>query len=290
MDYFVRVEEWFDYLVRHGRKQTTITGYRNCMSRCLRTLYEAGFPTDPESIGEEEITFLKNILEMKEDTVRHYLRILGYWLEWATGENAVKEADLLWNECEIRRVFITSDELKVLLANAGVRERLILLLGSRMGLRRAEILSIKLTDIKDGRLTIHGKGHGPQGKVVNRKMPQPVLDALDEWMQERDRVAQILKDESDGALIVAYGHKGYMSKMSLGCLSHLIRELGRLCGIEVTTHSLRRFFATNLRDHGAELDEVKMLLRHENVNTTINCYLAPNTSRLEALAEEASEF
>lgn len=290
MDYFERMEEWFDYLVRHGRKQTTITGYRNCLGRCLKTLDAAGFPTDPESIGEDEVFFLRDVLEMKEDTVRHYLRILGYWCIWATGENPVKDADLLWNECEVRRVFITSDELRILLANADVRERLILLLGSRMGLRRAEILSIKLTDIKEGRLTIHGKGHGEQGKVVVRKMPQVVMDALDEWMKERDRVSQILKDESDGALIVAYGHKGYMSKMSLGCLSHLIRELGRFCGIEVTTHSLRRFFATNLRDHGAELDEVKMLLRHENVNTTINCYLAPNISRLEALAEEASEF
>lgn len=290
MDYFARVEEWLTDLERHGRKQRTIEGYRHCMKRCLRTLDEAGLPTDPESIGEVEVFHIKDSLGIKEDTVKHYLMILGYWLEWATGRNAVKEAKILWNPAEVRRLFITSDELRILLANASTRERLILLLGSRMGLRREEIIKIRMTDIRDGRLTIHGKGHGPQGKVVNRKIPQPVMDAIDDWMEERNRIAQTMDDESDGALIVAYGHKGSMSRMSTGYLSHLIRDLGVFCGIEVTTHSLRRFFATNLREHGMELDDVKVMLRHENVNTTINCYLAPNLSRLETIADEASEF
>lgn len=290
METIERVEEWFNYLRAHGRKETTITGYRACMSKVIRTLTEGGFPTDPDMIGAESVIFLRDALDVKEDTIRQYIRILGYWCKWATGKDPADDADMLWNRCEIRRVFITSDELRVLMANADVRERLILQLGARMGLRRAEITRIRLEDIKDGRIKIHGKGHGPDGKIAVMRMPTPVREALDEWMAERERISQTLKDESDGALIVAYGHQGYMSSMSLACLSHLIRELGRRCDIEVTTHSLRRYFATNLHDHGADVSEVKTMLRHENVNTTINCYLAPNMRRLESLVEAASEY
>lgn len=290
METIERAEAWFAHLKAHGRKETTIAGYRACLTKVMRTLEEGGYPTDPTRIGADSIRFLRDVLDVKEDTIRQYVRILGYWCKWATGEDPTEKVDLLWNRCEVRRIFITSDELRILMANADVRERLILQLGARMGLRRAEILGIRLDDIKDGRITIHGKGHGPEGKVVTMRMPTPVREALEDWMVERDRVSKILKDESGGALIVAYGHQGYMSRMSLACLSHLVRELGRRCDIEVTTHSLRRFFATNLHDHGADVSEVKTMLRHENVNTTINCYLAPNMRKLEALVEAISEF
>lgn len=262
------------------------------MQRCLKILEESGRSTNPEDITEEDVFLIfRTIAGVKESTVRKYLKIMDYWLEWSCGNKAVKDADILWNpDHDVRRVFISPDELKILLQNADERERLMIMLGARMGLRRCEMARLRFEDIDGEYMTIHGKGHGKDGKIYRRKMPRVVQEALHEWLRVRNSLAENLTDESDGAIIVAFGHKGYMSEISLSCISHLMRVLGEKCGIELTTHSLRRYFATNLHDHGADLEEVMILLRHEQVQTTIKCYIQPNQRRLEELAEEVSMF
>lgn len=44
------------------------------------------------------------------------------------------------------------------------QDRLILHLGSAYGLRRGEISALKIGDLGPDMMTVHGKGHGPDGR------------------------------------------------------------------------------------------------------------------------------
>ena len=60
--------------------------------------------------------------------------------------------------------------------------------------------------------------------------------------------------------------------------SMMIRRLGKSVGVEATCHSLRRLFCTNLYygvngEPGCDLATLKDLMRHANINTTLECYI-----------------
>lgn len=275
------IEEWTGYLASRGRKELTVETYRQELGRCLRKLEEDGRPTDPNQIGVEDVFFLKAKLGVSEESTKKYLKVLGMYTEHYTGKDVFKEADILWNPPQPKRLFIQDQDLDRLFAVADARERLILLLGSSMGLRRAEIVTVKWSDIDSGRLTVHGKGHG-DGKVVSMRIPEKVAEAMDEWRLQRDRLG--LRDESGGCIIPAI-QKGRLTAMAPTSLSHIMRELGERADVRVTAHSLRRNFATKLYSRHVDVVDIKELLRHESIETTVRCYIQADKTRLDSILE-----
>lgn len=53
-----------------------------------------------------------------------------------------------------------------------------------------------------------------------------------------------------------------------------VSDLGTRAGIRMTTHSLRRYFATTLYySTDCDLQTVRRLMRHVDVSTTLKCYV-----------------
>lgn len=276
------VNQWVQYLLSKGRKELTAKDYDKKVSKCLRMLEYYGRSTDPRKLTENDLVFLNDVLEISETSRKDYLKALSRWVEWMTGADLFKKADILWNagtECP-NRIFIDKDDFAKLMQAGDERERVILMLGGCMGLRNSEIRDVRFTDIKDGRLTIHGKGHGRNGKTATMLVPPAVMSVIREWADARARIR--LQDESDGRIVVAYVH-GRMRPMGRSGLSHLVRELGESVGVDVTPHSLRRLFATSLYSQNVDLVDIKALMRHEDVSTTVRCYIKADTSRLDAI-------
>ena len=121
----------------------------------------------------------------------------------------MKECSILWNDTRPHRVFINTDEFARLMEIADERDRVILLLGGAMGLRRDEIRKVRYTDIRDGRLRIHGKGHGPDGKVEEMRIPELVMSAIEEWTEIRN--GNGMEDLSGGCIVVSYQKAGFSS-------------------------------------------------------------------------------
>lgn len=276
------INDWLDYLSEHGRKELTLENYRIELEKCIKTLESAERPTDANMISVEDVFFLKDNLGVSEGSTKKYLKILGAWTEWETGENIFDKADILWNPPKPKRLFITDGELDKLLSVADARETVILLLGACMGLRRAEITTVKWSDIRNGRLTIHGKGHGVEGKVAEMLIPARVQKAMNVWRVEMMELN--LKDESDGCIVPGI-QKGKLTQMAPTSLNPIIRSIGKRAGVTVTTHSLRRNFATTLYNRHVDLVDIKELMRHESVNTTVRCYIQADVSRLDAILD-----
>lgn len=283
MQRFILVETWLDYLAEKGRGHCTIENYRAKLSRCLTTLEELGCSTDPRQINDKDILLLnRNLPGLCEQSRRDYLKVLNYWIEWYTGRDELSKCDILWNKTMPNRVFINEDKFKRLMEVSDARDRVILLLGGAMGLRREEIRTVRWSDIKDGQMMIHGKGHGPDGKVAWMHIPPVLMAALEEW---RKQVVNNGKDDLSGGCIVISYQKAGMKQMAPTSVSHHVREIGKRAGVRVTVHSLRRLFATSLYKSNVDLVDIKQLMRHSNVNTTVNCYIEPFSERLDGIME-----
>jgi integrase len=238
-------------------------------------------PTDPHDIDESTIRWLVTHTQYAASSWQVVFNILGTWLKWETGRNPVIDADLLWNRVEPDRLFIDKEALEAALAVSDARDRLILLMGAKMGLRRMEIAGAKLSDISGDRILIWGKGHG-EGKPAVVLIHPEVRRALDEWM--------VIRDEMDPDRLIPeiiltrmYGRPQGAQASSIGKIVHGISER---CGRHITPHSLRRLYATTLHeDLGADICDISTLMRHENIETT-KIYIRMNRNRLDALASQ----
>lgn len=272
-----QIEEYCEHLLTTGRKKSSVRVYRVMLRTCIETLADEGMETDARKISENEIYYLIGHLDMSEATARAYIMTLNGMIEHYTGSNLVKRMRILWNRPNRHRVFITTDDFARMYSAADLRERAVLVLGAFMGLRRQEILKIRLGDIHRDHIVIHGKGHGEKGMVVNQPMPIEVREIIDRYIRWRNALPG--KDLSDGYLIVYQdGDEIRRYYDEGGSLSMMIKRLGKSVGVEATCHSLRRLFATNLYygvdgEGGCDLATLKDLMRHASVNTTLQCYI-----------------
>lgn len=277
-----RIDAYCARLLAKGRKERTVATYRNMIGICMRAL---DWPA-PEDVTEEDVHRLRNSLDVKESSLKSYLHVFGKFLEHCTGANPVRDADLLWNCNEAKRKFITVEEFRTLQECADVRDRLVLVLGGLMGLRRAEIAGLMLDDIDGRTLTVRGKGHGRHGKVAYLPLPPPVLKAIDDWMEVRRAIVRGNGDRTEGHLICTYA--GLPPKPST--VSYMMTSLAERSGVDFSAHSLRRLYATTLYHAGTDLDTLRRMMRHSNLQTTVDCYIAADPDKMRGAMDVLSSI
>ena len=167
---------------------------------------------------------------------------------------------------------------------------MVLMLGAYMGLRRKEIGAIKLGDIEINGIRVSGKGHGKNGLVVQQPMPELVRKEIERYLAWR---LQYAEDGEDHLIIMVSEHGAIPMHRHLPAMSNRISRLGRRLGIEVSCHSLRRLYCSTLAECGCPLETIKHLMRHSDINTTLECYIRPSGLRTdewtEICCEELSE-
>ena len=280
------IEEYLEFLLKRNRKTNTVEVYRSRLRRSLSVLEKNGMETQIERISEKELWFLVSNMPGKESNVRMNIWTLNKCIEFFTGENLLEKMDILWNRPKPERLFITNDEFRRMYIIADPKERMILMLGAAMGLRRSEIWKLKLVDIKNDVLTIRGKGHGRDGLVVTMKMPTAVLNELKTYKQWRSSFSG--KDHSEGRLIV---YKDWDDNISTykkdKYLYDVIYSLAKRAGIRATPHSLRRLFCTELHENGCGDIMLSELMRHSSTNL-LKIYINVNEQKKNAELEDMS--
>lgn len=272
------IEDYLSYLARHGRKAKTLRTYRTALNHADAILRAAGLPTDPFQADERTYLAVRNAPGLAETSRKTYASIYAAFVRWRTGRDLIAEADPLPQRPEpLTRRWITEPQYRILWNAADPMERVILAFGAWMGLRRAEIATVRWSDISGGRLIVHGKGHGIDGKMVSMLIPDAVSRTLETWTRYAPKGAETIIATTDRWT----GEPRPVSPDTVGCIVH---ALGKSVGIDVSTHSLRRLFACELNEREVGPIEIAQLMRHESINTTYRCYLNPNRNRLDGIA------
>lgn len=246
----------------------------------IDVLASDGRPTDLDEITLDDVVWLSGALEVKDSTKAIYLQTLSRASVARGGPDWYKQSDILLNRRNPMRIWITMDEFVRLYKRADPTDRLILVLGAYMGLRRTEIANLRDGDYDEHRrtLTVRGKGHGENGLVEVMDVPLPVareIAGLRAWIGTMPRMDDKLVQSRRWHGQDAHG-------LSPQRVAERVRALGDRVGVEVRTHSLRRLYATTLVNTvGASYDTTRRLMRHANIETTLRCYVQADPSLLK---------
>ena len=161
---------------------------------------------------------------------------------------------------DIERVIASCDLSK----HAGIRDRAILLLLARLGLRAGDVANLRLTDIdwRNASITVCGKSK----RAVRLPLPQDAGEALLDYIQR----ARPKVEEARVFLRARAPNRALSSSSSIGqVVSAAVKRAGvGREGMRTGAYLLRHSAATALLRAGASLDSIGTLLRHRSPNTT----------------------
>jgi integrase/recombinase XerD len=161
---------------------------------------------------------------------------------------------------------LTAEEINALIgqcsptAATGVRNRAMLTLMYRSGLRVSEVVALRISDVNLTKRTIrvlHGKGD----KATTRGLHPSAIDAVARWLDTIKRLG-IKAARLFCTLKGAELHPQY--------LRNLMGRLRSQAGIakRCNPHGARHTFANDLREGGADVAVISKLLGHSSISVT----------------------
>ena len=166
---------------------------------------------------------------------------------------------------------------------ANQRNILMFLLLATTGIRRKEVVGIKLDDIDLENNTIY------ISNVKGNKKPRTVLLAeivknyLKDYLIERNKRAE---KNVQNLLITQAG-----KECTIDSIGHIASRLSKKYNINFTLHSFRRGLATELyNDNNIQVQDIALLLGHSKIDTTVKHYIKADKKRLNTALENHTLF
>lgn len=244
-------EEFLDYLLDvRGYSETSITTYEIA----LRQMMEVSHFYEEDGLTVFDMTpFRFSIVKNSKKTIVKKLSAVRSFVKY------------LEDQCHLSIKLIADESIKVpqslpkpieekyileVLEKANMQEKLLISMLYGLGLRISELSNLKLEDIKEKWVQIHGKG--------SKVRELPLLETL------QKQIKNYLSYYSPKKYLFEKGN----APMNAAQLRYKLSKLFKDSGLKVTPHQLRHSFATHLLNRGARISDVSELLGHETMATT----------------------
>lgn len=258
--------EWFQ--IHRGVLPPTLRHYTRGAMELLQALGEDVSRWDPAAV---RAFLMKRAGECGTETTQKLITSLRAFLRYLSFRGDARNDLYLaipavahWRLAKLPRT-LSAEELDRLIAacvgntQARLRDRAIILLLSRLGLRAGDVARIQFADIdwNGGTLQVIGKGR----YQVRLPLPQDLGDALLQYVQCRsvdsasDRV--FLRTNAPVRPLTAHG------------ISAVVKHALRRAGIEAPAkgaHLLRHTAATEMLRNDVPLDQIGLVLRHRSID------------------------
>jgi integrase len=172
---------------------------------------------------------------------------------------------------------LTPAEIKLLLANLGLREGTIVLLAASTGLRQSELFALQWSDIDfaQGIMSVtRSIVNGVVGccKTESSRKPVPLHSSVCEELLQWRRICRYNK--SDDWVFASGRHRGRRPYWGQAILRRYIQPTANRIGIRkrIGWHTFRHTYSTLLRSVGAEFKVMQELLRHSSLRSTLDVY------------------
>jgi site-specific recombinase XerD len=265
--------EFRDWLVRHrGLKEPTIVRYEWLMLKLLPALGEDPTSYDAALVRQVLLDAVRGLGIVYAKTfvcaLRAFLRFLASEGRCRPDLHRAVPTIAHWRLSDLPRYIAAADVERVIAScdatkAHGVRDRAILLLLARLGLRAGDIVAMRLCDLDwdEGTVRVRGKGR----KDVRLPLPQDAGDALLEYLVHARPAA-----DTDRVFLCA---QAPIRPFASTCVvSDVVRLALRRAGItdppSKGAHLLRHSAATTMLREGVSLDVIASVLRHGSTETT----------------------
>ena len=278
---FNEFEEYFSTL-KIDKSPNTLRSYTNALNRFIE-YFSIKCVDDIKKLSDSDIQSYLNFLASKpsaknKDTAKssanaHY-RVIKAFLNWLKEHDYIEDVPIAkvrrYKEAKRVAEILTKEERdNIILATKkrlGLHAMMVVMFYT--GIRRSEAINIKIEDINNGYLLIHGKGN------KERQLPLTpfVQSVIKEYLSKR-------KDGSPYLFVSLHGQH----QITDSSLQARVKKACEMGGIEeerlkkIGAHTIRRSFACNLLLDGWSTFAIQKALGHSSVLTT-DLYVEPAKS------------
>lgn len=264
---FHYLDRYLDRLWNRGRKESTISSYNQIISSLIRFLSDKGLHCSPKLVKEREVMAIIKGYPISDLSKKGYLQVFSRWLVMMADNTVIRRMDLLWPTSNRpgRRWADYDEALEMFEAEEDPTNRMILALAMDEGMRAVEIANMRVSDIEDGWLKVRGKGHR-DGKIRAMPMSVRVRKEITRYMRYRTYILSG-RDVCDNLLLRENG-----TPFTSHAISQRVIRMGSKYGNDITAHSLRRRFITDVLNSGVRIEVCSKLVGHENPMVTAMYY------------------
>ncbi len=282
------LSEYRVWLERHrGAAAKTIERYIGEASRWLPAL-------GPDPAAFDAATIRKVVLDQDPQraraSVRMTITVLRSYLRFLVGRGKCRPA-LVYAipPAPQRRLaplvrYVNPDDIERIIAACdtntpiGVRDRAIILLLARLGLRAGDVWRMRLSDIDwpNARLRLYGKEH----RASSMPLPQDVGDAVLAYLEQIRPTSR----EERVFLRVQAPFRPFAGASEIAGIVARVLSRGGIDGIPTGAHVFRHSLATAMLRSGANLEAVGTVLRHRSQSATA-IYAKVDVAMLDTVAQ-----
>lgn len=273
--------DFLEYMeIEQGRSSKTLANYDHYLTRLMDYAGEIEIADIDAEMVRKWRLWLNRLGtntsdELQKSTTNYHLIALRSFLKFCAKRNipaltadkielakTVRKQVTFLNEEELNRLFQQPDLDKI----NGLRDRAILELLFSSGLRVSELVSLDCDHINLKRREFMVRGKGQKDRPIF------ISPAAAEWVQAYlDK-----RNDNSKPLFMRYsGTKrvdmtGNFHRLTARSVQRMVANYALLAGItkQVSPHTLRHSFATDLLMNGADIRSVQAMLGHSNIATT----------------------
>lgn len=267
-------------LYRQNCRYNTLRAYKTTLPVFIGFLKNAGHTCFKTIKRDDLASFIEQAQDrgLKPKTVLTQLNHIWAFMRFLERKSIV-HPDILKRKMRIKvpeslpRAIDPEDVRKLIEPIKKTRDRALILLLLRTGMRIGELLNTRISDInlKEKSINIHEAQKNRMGRVVYYS--DDALRALNKWLKKRDpEQTYLFYGKSGNPISYETARQTYMS---------YIEKIG-LTDRGYTLHSLRHTFASELLNAGMRLECLQPLLGHKSIEVTrIYARLTDNTRKEE---------
>ena len=208
----------------------------------------------------------RGTIEKLATSLRAFLRYLAVTGRCRAGLDGAVPAYAHWQLAEMPR-YLSAEQVNQLIVacdgdtSARRRDRAIVLLLARLGLRAGDVAQLRLTDIEwqTGSLRVTGKSR----YEVRLPLPQDVGDAIAGYLECRPPC------RSDRVFLRTIAPcRPFLRGDGISCVVRRAMKRAGILSPFKGAHVLRHTAATEMLRHGVPLEKIGLVLRHRGIDTT----------------------
>jgi integrase/recombinase XerD len=272
------LEKVKDLLKIRGCSDRTTANYLSCINR-FKKYYEG---KDLKELKEEDVLdyLKKNFLDLNFNAASVNVNRAAIKYYYLVNFNIDFNKTLL-PSCKIKNRFpilLTKKEVvNIINSESNLKHKLWIILGYGSGLRITEVASLKVSDIlsNEHKLRIIGKGN----KERYAPLPDYTLKLLRlYWIQNKSRI-------TNDYLFPGIFKKTKKSHISSYTVQEAFQKIKKNNNLDnsITFHTFRHSFATEYIKSGGDIWELRSLLGHSSINSTmVYLHMAEDFSKVSS--------
>jgi site-specific recombinase XerD len=273
---------------QRGTGDVTLSNYSTPLRDLLKRIGEDPRRLDAQSLRGFVLGQTQNLgaagIKNCTAALRMFARFLIAQGLCTVGLDAAVPVVAHWRLSSLPR-YLQAEEVECVIASCdtsspvGKRDRAILLLLARLGLRAGDIVELCLGDIdwRHSWICVSGKGRREARLPLTQEVGQAIVDYL-----------QDARSQSDSDAVFVRSFAPYRAFANQRAISTIVKQAMRRAGITSPSrgaaHVLRHSAATSMLRQGASLQDIAAILRHRSIETT-QIYAKVDVTTLRRIAQ-----